>query len=108
MKPTIWLICALSAIAIPAQAEVLEIPQTDYIEPIEPGGFVGERDKVEFRHVTLPGKGMTKDSVEARFGSPSNRTEPVGEPPITLWRYDNGFTVYFEYDHVIHAVTHNN
>ena len=28
---------------------------------------------------------------------------PSGKPPITRWDYD-GFSVYFEHQHVIHAV----
>jgi hypothetical protein len=42
-------------------------------------------------------------SVEARFGVPASRGAAVGQPPITRWTYPN-FTVYFEYDHVVHAV----
>ena len=44
--------------------------------------------------------------VEARFGAPAARHEAVGKPPITRWDY-KGFTVYFEYDHVVHAVAHS-
>ncbi|MEE4161233.1 MAG: hypothetical protein V2I25_01920 [Woeseiaceae bacterium] len=51
-----------------------------------------------------PVRGMTEQSVEARFGEPSSRVAPVGEPPIARWEYP-GFIVYFEYDRVIHSVT---
>lgn len=50
-----------------------------------------------------PMRGMTKDSVEADYGNPASRQQPVGDPPITRWEYD-GFVVYFEYDRVIHSV----
>ena len=50
-----------------------------------------------------PARGMTKDRVESRFGAPSAKGSPVGEPPITRWDYPS-FVVYFEYDHVIHSV----
>lgn len=50
-----------------------------------------------------PSRGMTMARVESRFGAPSAKGTPVGEPPITRWDYP-GFVVYFEYDHVIHAV----
>ena len=50
-----------------------------------------------------PGRGQTMATVEARFGAPSNRVAAVGEPPISRWEYP-GFTVFFEFDHVIHAV----
>lgn len=50
-----------------------------------------------------PKSGATMDQVEARFGMPTEKLAPVGDPPITRWEYP-GFTVYFEYDRVIHAV----
>jgi hypothetical protein len=45
------------------------------------------------------------DKVKEVFGEPQKRTPAVGEPPITRWIYKD-FTVYFEYDRVIHAVKH--
>lgn len=53
--------------------------------------------------VDRPKRGMTQNSVEARYGSPVDKVAPVGEPPITRWEYAN-FVVFFEYDRVIHAV----
>lgn len=53
--------------------------------------------------ITLPGRGMTMEQVEAKFGPPRERLPSVGEPPITRWVYDD-FTVYFEYEYVIDAV----
>ncbi len=50
-----------------------------------------------------PTNGMSTNKVEDMFGSPQNVAEPVGEPPITVWKYAN-YTVYFEYDLVIHTV----
>ena len=41
--------------------------------------------------------------VEASYGAPSDKIAAVGQPPISRWVYP-GFTVYFEYDHVVHAV----
>jgi hypothetical protein len=52
---------------------------------------------------TLPERGQSMASIEARFGAPASRAAAVGQPPITRWNYAN-FTVYFEYEHVIHAV----
>ena len=49
-----------------------------------------------------PRRGMSMESVEARFGSPTSRVGAVGEPPISRWEYP-GFIVYFEYQHVVHA-----
>jgi hypothetical protein len=53
--------------------------------------------------VARPGRGMTMDGVLARFGEPSMRSGPVGEPPISTWDYGN-FVVYFEHQYVIHSV----
>jgi len=56
--------------------------------------------------VMMPSKWESKSDVEAQFGQPVGRYQPVGTPPITRWVFDR-FTVYFEYDHVIHAVAHH-
>ena len=53
--------------------------------------------------IDRPARGMTMQTVEARFGAPQNRHEAVGKPPITRWDYPT-FTVFFEHQYVIHAV----
>ena len=50
-----------------------------------------------------PPRGMTMAQVEHKYGAPSDRIAAVGQPPISRWVYP-GFIVYFEYDHVVHAV----
>ena len=50
-----------------------------------------------------PDRGESQARVEERFGRPTVSTAAVGAPPITRWEYP-GFTVYFEFDRVIHAV----
>ncbi|WP_353219958.1 hypothetical protein [Salinisphaera sp. S4-8] len=50
-----------------------------------------------------PPRGMTKARVEARYGAPLSKSQPVGQPPITRWDYPE-YRLYFEYDHVLHAV----
>ena len=50
-----------------------------------------------------PMRGTTQAQVEAKYGSPVTKKAAVGDPPISRWEYQN-FTVYFEYDRVIHAV----
>ena len=55
--------------------------------------------------ITLPGRGMSMDEVESRFGAPKQKFNQVGDPPITRWLYED-FTVYFEYTYVINAVSH--
>ena len=51
----------------------------------------------------LPTRGTSMAQVEARFGAPQERYAAVGQPPITRWVYPS-FVVYFEYQHVVHAV----
>jgi hypothetical protein len=62
-------------------------------------------DQVQLRNsaVDRPNRGATMQSVEKRFGAPSERHATVGQPPITRWDYP-GFSVFFEKDRVIHAV----
>jgi hypothetical protein len=50
-----------------------------------------------------PSRGMSMTQVESRFGAPAQRHSAVGAPPITRWDYP-GFVVFFEYQHVVHAV----
>jgi hypothetical protein len=51
-----------------------------------------------------PTRGLTMAKVEAKYGTPAQRTGPVGAPPITRWEYP-GFVVFFEHEYVIHSVT---
>lgn len=53
--------------------------------------------------IETPTTGMRKDQVEEKFGAPTEKSGPVGTPPIYTWDYAQ-FTVYFESDHVIHSV----
>jgi hypothetical protein len=50
-----------------------------------------------------PTRGMSMSQVEARYGAPAERHAAVGAPPITRWDYPS-FVVFFEYQHVVHAV----
>lgn len=50
-----------------------------------------------------PARGSSMAAVERRFGTPAQRSGPVGKPPITRWEYPD-FVVFFEYDHVVHSV----
>lgn len=63
-------------------------------------------DQVQVRDssVPKPKRGVTMTQVEAKFGAPVTKHEAVGQPPITRWDYA-GFSVFFEHDRVIHAVT---
>ena len=48
-------------------------------------------------------RGMSMSQVEQRYGEPTRRIGAVGDPPISRWIYPQ-FVVYFEGQHVIHAV----
>jgi len=54
-----------------------------------------------------PARGSTMTQVESRFGAPATRPAAVGDPPITRWDYPQ-FSVFFEYDKVLHAVIARN
>ena len=95
MKTSFFLILVVSlGLTLPSWADVLEMPDAEQVTP--------PSDTMSF---TLPGRGMRKEQVEERFGSPVEKDPAVGEPPITRWVYSN-FTVYFEYDIALHAVLH--
>ena len=79
--------CAL--FTLPGKAETIQIPV----------GSQGHEQAIE-----KPLTGTKKNTVLEQFGEPLERTNAVGEPPISRWEYTN-FYVYFEYDHVIHSVT---
>jgi len=57
-----------------------------------------------FDQAGKPTRGMSRDSVQANYGSPRSTSDAVGAPPISRWEYA-GFVVFFEYDRVIHSVT---
>ena len=58
-----------------------------------------------YQDVDRPKSGLTMDQVTAKFGEPSQKIAPVGDPPISRWVYDK-YTVYFENNRVIHSVLH--
>jgi hypothetical protein len=73
-------------------------------------------DQVQVREssVDRPARGSTMSAVEKKFGAPAQKHAAVGgcsgsvspckTPPITRWDYA-GFSVIFENDHVVEAVT---
>lgn len=85
VKPAVL---ALLLVGGHAQADVLKIP-------------VGQQGGELSRD--LPQRGQSQASVLRRHGEPARRHASVGQPPITRWDYP-GFTVYFEYSHVINSV----
>jgi hypothetical protein len=77
-------------------AGLTEVARADIIAG-ENGVSVAQSD------VATPSRGMTMSQVASKFGSPTTKVPAVGNPPISRWEYP-GFVVYFERDHVIHAV----
>ena len=65
-------------------------------------GELDPADVVE-RVASMPARGTSMTTVEARLGAPEKRFAAVGDPPITRWVYPL-FTVYFEHDRVLHSV----
>lgn len=58
------------------------------------------------QHDSLPAHGNSRSLVLQRYGEPRTRHPAVGQPPISRWDYAT-FSVYFEYDHVVHSVRHH-
>ena len=82
---------AVGLLAAAARADELKIP-------------VGSQ--ADAHDAALPPHGMLMPRVRAGWGDPSLVHDPVGQPPITRWDYPH-FSVYFEHDHVVHAVVHH-
>lgn len=61
--------------------------------------------QLEQSSIARPGRGVTMHEVEAKFGTPEKRYPAVGKPPITRWDYPS-FSVFFEYNRVVHSVVH--
>ena len=51
----------------------------------------------------IPVRGMDMTNVEHIFGTPLEKQDAVGKPPITRWVYSD-YIVYFEYNKVLHTV----
>lgn len=81
-------LAALLCAATPVLAETLAV---DGQVVIKPAG------------IETPQRGSSMEAVHAKFGEPSNKAGPVGNPAITKWFYPN-FVVVFENDKVLHAV----
>ena len=54
----------------------------------------------------MPSRGESTNGVRQTYGNPVTARGPVGNPPISIWSYEQ-FTVYFERDRVIHSVPHH-
>ena len=56
--------------------------------------------------IQTPRNGVNMASVRQQYGDPISEGAAIGDPPITRWDYE-GFSVYFEYDLVLHSVIHH-
>lgn len=61
------------------------------------------RQAEQMQDIERPKSGSKMSQVLKRFGQPLQKSAPVGEPPIERWDYAE-FSVYFEYQRVIHSV----
>ncbi|MDP6182375.1 MAG: phosphodiesterase [Gammaproteobacteria bacterium] len=90
MNCTRAIVLLFALISLPSVcAEVIHIP-------------VGQQAP-EKHDLPRPTRGMNQAAVIEQFGLPESKSTPVGEPPISNWKYPN-YTVYFESDIVIHSV----
>jgi len=67
-------------------------------------------DRVQSETQAMPGRGQSMSQVESKFGAPQVKHAAISgpnnrraNPPITRWDYA-GYTVYFEYNHVVDTV----
>lgn len=85
---------ALLAVSAPGMAaEAVVDPEPGQLNPAE----------IVEKVAGMPVRGTTKANVRERLGEPNRRVPAVGDPPISQWVYEP-FTVYFEYDRVLHSV----
>lgn len=88
-------IVSLASLAVvsPSQAETIKIGVS--------------KQSPEWQSVSRPPLGMKMDEVASQFGEPQQRHPAIGEPPISRWDYEK-FSVYFEYQTVLHTVLRHN
>lgn len=65
--------------------------------------IIDKLDATQGERADRPARGSTMARVESGFGTPVSRRGAVGDPPISSWEYQD-FTVFFEYDRVLHSV----
>ena len=98
--PALWAALVLAAfLAAPLAADNGSDRHHTERRQLEPLLLKIQRDY----NIRTPRRGESSESVRNRFGGPESVLGPVGDPPITRWRYP-GFDVVFEKDWVIHTV----
>jgi len=101
----VWLVFAFVALSPLVSADVLTMPGEDKPAPA-PQPQPLDQPATDSSSRTVPGRGMTMEQVEARFGDPKTKIPAVGDPPITRWDYGS-YTVYFERNIVLDTVIHH-
>ncbi|MBW3567441.1 MAG: hypothetical protein KY410_05690 [Proteobacteria bacterium] len=91
---------AVSSTAMAEESETRTRGDVLVVEEIAPEEARAPRDSAR---IPVPTRGMDKDNVRNVFGEPAQEHSPVGDPPITRWDYA-GYSVFFEYDKVLHSV----
>lgn len=99
MKRCMLLLAALPLVSL-AGEETVTRGDTLIVEEMQ-----GESQPRRTREATrpVPVRGQAMANVRNVFGEPPQEHAPVGDPPITRWDYD-GYSVFFEYDKVLHTV----
>ena len=65
--------------------------------------LIDKLDMTQAADPERPARGATMARVQRQFGAPLSKRSAVGDPPIASWEYAD-FTVFFEYDRVLHSV----
>jgi len=90
-----------------ALASAILVPVSVALPTAHADVLLRERVRIEATQ-NLPGRGMSMDEVESRYGAPAARLAAVGggsprQPVIHRWEYAD-FIVYFERDRVVDTV----
>lgn len=96
MKTAHYLICFFATLTLSGQALANHHREGDVVSI--PLGQQGDQ-----WGVSRPKTGLSKDQVLDQYGSPLERSGPIGSPAIYTWHYEQ-FKVYFENNRVIHSV----
>ena len=97
--PIVVMLAAVAGFAVPGAAGAAQRPHGDNL-------LIHRVQQEHAMH--LPRRGLSMAQVEKTWGAPQRKLSPRGgdtkkHPLINRWEYPT-FIVYFEHNHVIHAV----
>ena len=101
-KSCLLLLAAMPFAAAAEDATIIEVREKGDVLIIEETDPAASRTPVRPDR-DVPTRGADMSKVRNVFGEPRQEHAAIGDPPITRWDYD-GFSVFFEYDKVIHSV----